>query len=162
MRNWPIATPVLAGAELALAPTKARHDYLPGLDLVRFLSAVSVAAFHLTRRNYGDPTLMPFGWVGVEVFFVISGLVIANSAGGATPSSFAANRFLRLYPGAWCSAAITLGIPFLAGVVMALFVVGAIAVLVATILEPALRNWIRQFMMPRPLVTVGAEPVPPS
>jgi peptidoglycan/LPS O-acetylase OafA/YrhL len=46
---------------------------------------------------------MPFGWIGVAVFFVISGLVIAQSARAATVRSFATRRFLRLYPGAWCA-----------------------------------------------------------
>ena len=45
-----------------------------------------------------------FGWVGVEIFFVISGLVIANSAHWASPRQFAVGRFLRLYPTAWCAA----------------------------------------------------------
>jgi peptidoglycan/LPS O-acetylase OafA/YrhL len=45
--------------------------------------------------------------VGVQVFFVISGLVIANSAHGATPRQFLTSRFLRLYPAAWCAAAIS-------------------------------------------------------
>jgi len=56
---------------------------------------------------------MPFGWVGVEIFFVISGLVIANSAVGATPKSFAVGRFLRLYPAAWCAALMSGTIIFL-------------------------------------------------
>ena len=49
---------------------------------------------------------MPFGWIGVQIFFVISGIVIANSAQSATPFRFAVSRFLRLYPAAWIAAAI--------------------------------------------------------
>ena len=49
---------------------------------------------------------MPFGWIGVQIFFVISGIVIANSAQSATPFRFAVSRFLRLYPVAWIAAAI--------------------------------------------------------
>ncbi len=86
------------------------NSYIYGIDLVRFMAALAVTAFHFTWNNSGAPWLMPFGWVGVEVFFVISGLVIANSAFGATTRSFALGRFLRLYPGAWCAAAISAAI----------------------------------------------------
>ena len=47
-----------------------------------------------------------FGWVGVEVFFVISGFVIANSASKTSPIEFLISRALRLYPAVWvCSTA---------------------------------------------------------
>jgi peptidoglycan/LPS O-acetylase OafA/YrhL len=78
---------------------------------MRFCAALSVATFHYSHLQTGIAYLLPFGWVGVEVFFVISGLVIANSAYGATPRSFLISRFLRLYPAAWCAALI--GFPLL-------------------------------------------------
>jgi peptidoglycan/LPS O-acetylase OafA/YrhL len=59
-----------------------------------------------------------FGWVGVQIFFIVSGFVIASSASGASPGSFFQNRFLRLMPAAWVCATITLvaliasGVPF--------------------------------------------------
>jgi len=77
-----------------------------GIDLVRFACAAGVAAFHLTWMTPGIAWFLPFGWVGVEIFFVISGLVIANSAQGATSQQFLVGRFLRIYPAAWCAAAI--------------------------------------------------------
>jgi exopolysaccharide production protein ExoZ len=88
-------------------------SYIYGIDIIRFVSALSVAVFHLT---WGSPNQvsggLPFGWVGVQVFFVISGLVIANSAYGSTPRQFCVGRFLRLYPAAWC--ALLLNIAFIA------------------------------------------------
>ena len=96
------------------------------LDAVRFFAAFSVLAFHLAfyawaaphsvvgdmyKRAASFPSLAPyawFGWVGVEIFFVISGFVIANSANGASPIAFARSRVLRLYPAAWVCALITL------------------------------------------------------
>ncbi|HYD73084.1 MAG TPA: acyltransferase [Candidatus Binatia bacterium] len=96
------------------------------LDAVRFFAAFSVLAFHLAFYSWAAPAstvgsmfekaapyplLAPwtwFGWVGVEVFFVISGFVIANSANNASPMAFLKSRVLRLYPAAWICAFITL------------------------------------------------------
>lgn len=53
------------------------------------------------------PELAPliwWGWVGVEIFFVVSGFVIARSARSSSPHRFARARILRLYPGAWVCA----------------------------------------------------------
>src|SRR6202035_4696902 len=49
-----------------------------------------------------------FGWVGVEIFFVISGFVIANSASKSSPVEFLIGRALRLYPAVWICATATL------------------------------------------------------
>jgi peptidoglycan/LPS O-acetylase OafA/YrhL len=49
---------------------------------------------------------VPFGWIGVQIFFVLSGFVIANSADGTNWLRFIRNRFLRLYPAAWVCALI--------------------------------------------------------
>lgn len=46
------------------------------------------------------------GWVGVEIFFVISGFVIVYSANG-TAWQFLRSRLLRLVPGVWVCAPIT-------------------------------------------------------
>ena len=89
------------------AAHKPSSEYIYGIDLVRFACAVSVAAFHLTWMTPGIAWFLPFGWVGVQVFFVISGLVIANSAQGATARQFITGRFFRIYPTAWCAAAVS-------------------------------------------------------
>ena len=96
------------------------------LDGLRFFAALSVVAFHLGFYSWSAPnstvasmlagaTSFPvlahwtwFGWVGVEIFFVISGFVIANSANGASPIRFAKSRALRLYPAVWICATFTL------------------------------------------------------
>jgi peptidoglycan/LPS O-acetylase OafA/YrhL len=82
-------------------------DYIYGVDLIRFICALSVACFHLTWKSVNQQWGLPFGWVGVEVFFVISGLVIANSAWGSTAPRFVVSRFLRIYPAAWCALPVT-------------------------------------------------------
>lgn len=87
-----------------------RATYFFGLDLVRFGAAISVALFHLTWQNPASWWVMPFGWVGVEIFFVLSGFVIANSANGTSPLKFLEGRIARLYPAAWACAPITCAI----------------------------------------------------
>jgi peptidoglycan/LPS O-acetylase OafA/YrhL len=86
----------------------ASHVY--GLDIVRFLCTLMVCAFHLSWHNAGMVSAMPFGWIGVQIFFVISGVVIANSAARATPLRFLRSRFLRLYPAAWLVAIVNFGL----------------------------------------------------
>lgn len=49
-----------------------------------------------------------FGWIGVQVFFVISGFVIAFSSEHASPKSFVVGRVLRLAPVMWISASVCL------------------------------------------------------
>jgi peptidoglycan/LPS O-acetylase OafA/YrhL len=80
-----------------------------GLDLIRFAAACLVMLFHIAFL--GDHALTPaawFGWVGVQIFFVLSGVVIANSAEHASATTFLRGRILRLYPAAWICATISL------------------------------------------------------
>ena len=51
--------------------------------------------------------LLGSGWVGVQVFFVISGFVIAFSAEKSTPLRFFEARVKRLAPAVWVCAPIT-------------------------------------------------------
>lgn len=96
-----------------MSSDKSAPQYPPyafGLDIIRFCCALMVALFHFTWRHGDDADVMPFGWVGVQVFFVISGVVIAMSATASTPYRFVRSRFLRLYPAAWIAAAISFAI----------------------------------------------------
>jgi peptidoglycan/LPS O-acetylase OafA/YrhL len=91
----------------------------PGLDLVRFAAALIVTLFHLAYFDWhgatsdfamelsGVGSTFSFGWVGVPIFFVLSGFVIAFSAAGRTAEQFIKSRVVRLYPSAWICATIT-------------------------------------------------------
>jgi peptidoglycan/LPS O-acetylase OafA/YrhL len=105
---------------------RGSNKHIIGLDVIRFCAALMVTLFHLsywswapanslTKSISGGLVKFPslagvtwIGWVGVEVFFVISGFVISYSAAGATPFGFLRSRILRLYPSAWICATATL------------------------------------------------------
>lgn len=76
-----------------------RHIY--GLDLLRVWAAVLVALLHFSFEYRPLAFIPPVGWVGVEIFFVLSGFVIAESLTGSSPQRFVTSRLLRLYPTAW-------------------------------------------------------------
>jgi peptidoglycan/LPS O-acetylase OafA/YrhL len=88
---------------------------IAGLDAVRFATSVLVMMFHLCFWRNGQLDLQPgwldagwwFGWVGVEIFFTISGFVIALSARHASPAQYAMSRTVRLVPMIWICATMT-------------------------------------------------------
>ncbi|MGR9202982.1 acyltransferase family protein [Rhizobium leguminosarum] len=103
-----------------MVKSEAGSPYIYGVDALRFVCALMVTMFHLGFASWASPLyLRPYkmplmeniaqpGWVGVELFFVISGLVIVNSAAAATAMSFLKGRILRLYPAVWICASLTL------------------------------------------------------
>lgn len=94
-------------------------------ELMRFACALAVMAYHygvgfwrlpgdhpaplLAGIGYISPIerQLQFGWLGVEIFFVISGLVIMRSLDGVSATTFARRRVLRLAPAAWICATVT-------------------------------------------------------
>ncbi|QPF87713.1 acyltransferase [Bradyrhizobium genosp. L] len=82
---------------------------VPLLDLLRVAAVGAVVLYHYGfwgPASHGiTQVAMPFlasiaqyGFLGVPVFFAISGFVIAYSAEGRTPVGFAIARFSRIYP----------------------------------------------------------------
>lgn len=94
------------------------------LDIWRGAACVSVVMFHSTRDAYPDYdwatgdlhslvlSLLQRGWIGVPMFFVISGYCIAASARaaskrGKSARTFFIRRFRRIYPPLWAALAAT-------------------------------------------------------
>ena len=103
------------------------HRQIVGLDVVRFVAATMVMVFHLAFWSWAGsgtiahlmpnlpafPELTPvawLGWVGVEIFFVLSGFVIAYSSEGSSAFAFFRSRFLRLMPAVWICASLVFAV----------------------------------------------------
>lgn len=104
----------------------SRGQTIIAIDLLRFACAMLVLYYHMDAAWWSSPSphgamLLPampgpgnalsrVGWVGVELFFVISGLVIARSAVDVAAPTFLRRRALRLAPAAWICATVTLAV----------------------------------------------------
>jgi peptidoglycan/LPS O-acetylase OafA/YrhL len=63
--------------------------------------------------DFPELSFLSVGWVGVEIFFVLSGFVIAQSADGRAAFDFLRGRAGRLMPAIWICATITVVIVLL-------------------------------------------------
>lgn len=88
------------------------------IDLLRFLAAFAVVFYHYAFRGYTAdhlssmpyPLLAPiakYGYLGVELFFMISGFVILMSATHSNVKDFIISRSTRLYPAFWMACTLT-------------------------------------------------------
>ncbi|MBX9397107.1 acyltransferase [Streptomyces sp. TRM72054] len=95
---------------------KAAGGRLRALDGLRLLAALMVAGYHYGGRGgyvteaWGSSpkfqfptlhTLLSYGCLGVQIFFVISGFVICMSGWGRSLRSYFASRVARLLPAYW-------------------------------------------------------------
>jgi peptidoglycan/LPS O-acetylase OafA/YrhL len=87
-----------------------QRDRVPALDLLRLVAVLGVVLFHYGFRGpaefgtsdvavAGLSSFARYGYLGVPIFFIISGFVIAYSAEGRTATEFAIARIARIYPG---------------------------------------------------------------
>lgn len=88
------------------------------IDLFRFVAALSVVLYHYLYRGYAADGFsqldfseigeyFKYGYLGVDLFFIISGFVIALSIKHQLLVKFLISRFTRLYPAYWLSLVIT-------------------------------------------------------
>ena len=90
------------------AGSSTRHNQV--LDYLRFAAAMAVVFFHLFFVGMADgvvTSIVPipwleswakYGYLGVDLFFMISGFVICFSALRRTPAQYAVGRAVRIYP----------------------------------------------------------------
>jgi peptidoglycan/LPS O-acetylase OafA/YrhL len=111
------------------AAAESRFLYIDGL---RGVAALTVAVGHLLAAAEAQhPGILgwlaeagEYGRYGVQIFFVLSGFVIAHSVVGGTYSSgylgrFAARRFIRLDIPYWCVIALEVFLLWISGMVLA-------------------------------------------
>src|SRR5262245_16881681 len=105
---------------------KEEHQRIEGLDFLRGLASLAVCWFHLTHFHYNVPdrhgyALLrktgAYGWLGVEVFFVISGFVIPSSLYRARYRirdffTYLARRIVRLDPPYLAAIAVMLAMAY--------------------------------------------------
>src|SRR4051794_31274848 len=86
------------GREAGLS-LRARLPHRPGIDGLRALAVVAVVLYH------ADVSWLPAGFLGVDVFFVVSGYLICSllvaewdTSGGVSLADFWQRRARRLLP----------------------------------------------------------------
>ncbi|MFP2906224.1 acyltransferase family protein [Pyxidicoccus sp. 3LFB2] len=116
-----------AGPDAAAAHTPLLKGHLPVLDGVRGLAVLLVVFFHTTHLSadnaVGKATwwLAGAGWMGVDLFFVLSGFLITGILWEAKGQpyyfrNFYMRRFLRIFPLYYLALAVSfLVLPALAG-----------------------------------------------
>ena len=87
-----------AAEPAAVRPAKKQH--FVALDGLRGVAAISVMLYHYTGT---EGAWFPQGYLAVDLFFLLSGFVIAFSyeeklRAGLSPGSFMIRRLIRLYP----------------------------------------------------------------
>ncbi|MFJ8209135.1 acyltransferase family protein [Streptomyces sp. NPDC096033] len=98
--------------------TEREPRRLAVLDGIRILAALAVVFYHyvVLASAWGEPAAGVFpvahrfavyGWLGVEIFFLVSGFVICMSAWGRGLGDFAVSRVARLFPAYWAGVLLT-------------------------------------------------------
>lgn len=93
-----------------MSEVENEKTYFPLIDVLRFFAAISVMFFHYfsTYLNGGNlfNIWIKYGYLGVELFFIVSGFVIYFSISENIKKYFI-GRFVRLYPMFWVACTIT-------------------------------------------------------
>lgn len=95
-----------------------RTDRFHEIDLLRFLAAFAVLLFHYTYRGWSSDNMsdvrfvelghfFKYGYLGVHLFFIISGFVILMTAINKDVAGFTISRITRLFPAYWFAVTLT-------------------------------------------------------
>lgn len=76
---------------------------LRSVQVLRAVAACGVVALHASARPANEVGPAGLGAAGVDLFFVISGFIMANVARGRTARAFITDRLWRIYPLWWCA-----------------------------------------------------------
>jgi peptidoglycan/LPS O-acetylase OafA/YrhL len=82
----------------SMVSSRARENYRPDIDGLRAFAVLSVVFYH------AFPNAVPGGYVGVDIFFVISGFLISsillkeNAEGSFSFTAFYGRRIRRIFP----------------------------------------------------------------
>lgn len=120
-RDLPATRPKPGRHRASRSRAAERHaplrDRLLEIDLLRITAALSVVIYHYTFSGYARhltsiafPALSVvtrYGYLGVDMFFTISGFVVLLSAWGRRPHEFVISRVVRLYPAYWVAVTLT-------------------------------------------------------
>ena len=95
------------------------------IDLLRIIAALAVVVFHYTFSGWMQgltPVTFPglgmvsrYGYLGVDLFFVISGFVVPLSGWNRGPRQFVVSRIVRLYPAFWVAVTLTALVSVISG-----------------------------------------------
>ena len=81
-----------------------RNSKYPGLDLLRTIAVLSVVFFHTIYNEKLSTSIFRIGWIGVDLFFVLSGFLVGGilfdmyKKNSYNLRTFYIHRFLRIYP----------------------------------------------------------------
>jgi peptidoglycan/LPS O-acetylase OafA/YrhL len=107
--------PISGSSPRSTASTARRPAHLPQLDGLRTVAVLLVLVYHVARTE--ELAFLPGGFVGVDVFFVLSGFLITTlllrehgKTGSIDLRRFYVRRLWRLYPALLLVSAVVAGV----------------------------------------------------